>query len=169
MKTIVEALNGLTTKLGGESSSPETIVGALHDVYGALGGSSPVSDTIADAVDEVTTVASSGGGGSSDFSTAEVTFICNGGEGYNFVITGGYYIYNNGSLIPTPVHPIQVDYFDNVTVEIPLYKGESLIPIACFDNTGENLPVCTGDIVFDQSGFTISGDGTITIQGGELV
>lgn len=135
-------------------------------------------DRIADKLEELAGGGSSGEGssdgedsGSSDFSTAEVTFINDSSQSTvyrvqvtaivdNTVLYSGYLTVSNESP---------------VTVTVPLYKGSYQLSGTCFkqDTVDRSVtPSTTGQIslqlLFDNSpGFIITGDGTITATGNE--
>ena len=97
-----------------------------------------------------------GGGGSSDFSTAEVTVINNTGE-----LIDGRYV----SVVDTPISTVRpmntLSFNSSRTYIVPLYKG------SCnwaFDGTA-NVSV-SGDIEWNSENRTalITGDCTITIS-----
>ena len=98
-----------------------------------------------------------GGGGSSDFSTAEVTVIL-GSYMEDTALTGLPHI-DNGSLRDTDL--IAGDEGDRIVFSVPLYKG--VLETFCAGEVyAENV---TGGIVMDsETGvLTITGDGTITV------
>ena len=74
MATILEELNKLSGALGGAETATENLE-ALNAIAGALGGETNATNN-ADAIDQIAEHAS-GGGGSSDFSTVEVTITNN--------------------------------------------------------------------------------------------
>ena len=113
---------------------------------------------------------SEGGGGSSDFSTAEVTFInvANGqGFSYPYVVYVGdndtdnliFYTSNRITIVPN----------GSKTVKLPIPVNGALIlgveGIGSLDTS--YLPTVTGDITLDMENFqfVITGSGTITASG----
>lgn len=98
------------------------------------------------------TVNVEGGGGSSDFSTAEVTIapFDGGYTEYKYPLPGVNNIDNTIMIL----HPMARD--DSETITVPLYKGKLTI------NTGENIGI-SGDFVYnsDFGKLTITGDCTI--------
>ena len=101
-----------------------------------------------------------GGGGSSDFSTAEVTVTAaNGVE----VDVGGASVDSEqlslGQHIVGDGTPLILDFV--------LYKGEQYISImdsATMEDYDMSKVAVTGDLAKDEYGITITGDGTITIS-----
>ena len=98
------------------------------------------------------TVNVEGGGGSSDFSTAEVTIapFDGGYTEYEYPLPGVDDVDNTIMIL----HPMARD--DSKTITVPLYKGKLTI------NTGENIGI-SGDFVYnsDFGELTITGDCTI--------
>ena len=97
------------------------------------------------------TVNVEGGGGSSDFSTAEVT-ITNNSE--NPALFFGSFIVDNSIT-----HGFNVSENTTETLTVVLYKGVSVMGV-----DDELNVVVTGDITYSDWDFTITGDGTITIS-----
>ena len=98
------------------------------------------------------------GGGSSDFSTAEVTLIL-GGEMYEASLVGLPHIDSNSLK---DVDLITGDESERIVFSVPLYKGV-LVTLCAGGVYADNV---TGGIVMDsETGIlTITGDGTITIN-----
>lgn len=92
-----------------------------------------------------------GGGGSSDFSTAEVTVTNNGEFPMAF---GGSFIVDNSIMAGAFVSENTTE-----TLTVVLYKGVSVVGV-----DDEVTAVVTGDITYSNMDFTITGDGTITIS-----
>lgn len=94
-----------------------------------------------------------GGGGSSDFSTAEVTVTNNQKE--NALIID--------ELVNADVdglsNGIALEAGESKTISIVLYKD---IPTHGYHN-GAGVVAVTGDIVYEDGDFYVSGDGTITV------
>lgn len=98
---------------------------------------------------------SGGGGGGGDLSTAEVKFIVSeGGVRTNFAFIDPEY---NDIEILTPSLDV-----GEVTYTLPLYKNGQYINIAIASGT---TPTLTGDITYDGNGFSITGNGTISVVG----
>lgn len=102
-------------------------------------------------------------GGSSDFSTAEVTFK-NTDQTAAYTISGLYCVYENSIGYNTFV--VTAD----VTVKIPMYNDESYIPMSVFSDVDFSVPpVFEGDIALPQdpsdTRLLVSGDGSITLTG----
>lgn len=142
-----------------EGSTPKTIAAGINLITNTLSGNEEAkSPVIVRALDELVDAVGSGGGGSSDFSIANVTFICNASETITVEIavveeanppfeptpkTWGYYVLENG---------------DEVTVKAVLYKGTC----DCFIRNGSMSG--SGDVVVGLNEATITGDCTITIS-----
>lgn len=106
-------------------------------------------------------IGQSGGGGSSDFSTAEVTFI-------NADTNTQAYNVNVSAIKDNGIEPVREQVIVSVTVTVPLYKGVNILPIGCVrDNAQSYRPTTDGSIVFDieRGGFVVTGDGSITAKG----
>ena len=102
-----------------------------------------------------------GGGGSSDFSTAEVTFINAGVNTQAYNATASV-IKDNG------IETVHEQVMVSVTVTVPLYKGVNILPISCISNNDQSyMPTTNGSIVFDigSGGYVVTGDGSITAKG----
>lgn len=94
------------------------------------------------------------GGGSDDFSIAEVTISASSEYAAGLTM----------ALIEEDFGVIGATLFDTlegVVFQIPLYQGHSWIFASSYDNVA-----CTGDIVWDSEngGFDVTGDGTITMS-----
>ena len=101
----------------------------------------------------------SGGGGDSDFSTAEVTFKSNAAE---YDILAIPYL-ENGTLVTKPTY---VNTENDKTFIVPLYKGSVQFDARIFSNLDATFPpVCEGDIELTELGFIVTGDGSITLKG----
>lgn len=107
-----------------------------------------------------------GGGGSSDFSTAEVTFINSAEDtGYNVYISrdkGDLYIGVTDAFV-------SVDSTENYTVKLPIPNGgATIISLDCIADGFNTLiePIVTGGVIVDEDGnLIISGDGSVTFVG----
>lgn len=107
-------------------------------------------------------IANAGGGGSSDFSTAEVTFVNSSNDGDEYVVM--VIQATEGGMMLTP----RTVYYNPVTVNLPLYKGKYMLFPEDFSSIDQtSVPTCTGDITFDsdEGYFLIEGNGTITCKG----
>ena len=109
-------------------------------------------------------VAEGGGGGGGDFSIAEVTFV-------NTASTGSYTV---GCVVFTDetgfnIEAISVRGNSSDTVPVPIYKSVPFVlDFTNFRDVDENvMPTVSGSIEMGASGFSISGDGTITLKGVE--
>lgn len=101
------------------------------------------------------------GGGSGDFSMAEVTFYNSHAQGNPYQVTV-VTAFENGMML----NPISVLYNNPQTVNLPLYKGAYILfPEDFIDIDEETMPSSTGDIAFDfdEGYFLIAGNGTITM------
>lgn len=163
--TCVSALKNLYVAMGGE----------LTDTYDDIAGGDAVSTyvIIPDCVNALSKVATSGGGGSIDFSTAEVTLILTAPEG---VIIEEEYISSAYTLYPEDVsrsdsYQIASILADsNHKFQILLYKDNALFEtVNAYGNDTEyvaNLVTATytgGVELDDVSGLVkVTGDGTIT-------
>lgn len=107
----------------------------------------------------------SSGSGSSDWSTANVTFFCSdAGSGVE------YYV-NLPTISSTYIRIsdiITVYAGGSATVTVLLYKGVCILNTSAFYSMDYSVtPTVTGDIELSQeyNGFVITGDGTITCGG----
>ena len=98
-----------------------------------------------------------GGGGSSDFSTAEVTISTTKED--VIIVRGCITVDEEGYVASVP--NISVDSETPSTVNFILYKGTAF---ATIDNGDLYNIETTGDIVNDDGDLYITGDGTITIS-----
>ena len=99
-----------------------------------------------------------GGGGDSDFSTAEVTIYNTGIEDTvvcRFPITMSDFEATGTEVL--------ANYNETGIYNVVLYKGAAIGYIQS-ENWNDD-PVCTGDITFSGSTFVIRGNGTITFVG----
>ena len=99
-------------------------------------------------------------GGSSDFSTAEVTFI----SVSNTYGANATTVDNDGIKHET----YEVSPQNPVTVTVPLYKGKNILPITCIQGNDESyMPTTEGSVVFDLDsfGYIVTGNGSITAKG----
>lgn len=109
---------------------------------------------------EIIDTIGSGGGGSSDFSVANVTLTNASGESLNFSWPVVYEENEMGEGAPATVYDnVFIDDNETKIIKIPLYKGSALIEIDAVSFT------VTGNIseVFPGS-YLVTGDGTITIS-----
>ena len=101
-----------------------------------------------------------GGGGSSDFSTAEVTFISVSNTYGADATTVDNDSIKHETYEVTPQNP--------VTVTVPLYKGKNILPIDCIQgNDASYMPTTEGSVAFDLDsfGYIVTGNGSITAKG----
>ena len=112
------------------------------------------------------TVNVEGGGGSSDFSTAEVTLI-NTASNYPYII----------KLVHIANDNIQVDDIEVLepkVVTIPLYKGQIIEPWGvrqALPNSwaGSDNVTVEYNLILETGSITITGDGTFTATGSGIV
>lgn len=102
-------------------------------------------------------LAEGGGGGSSDFSTAEVTLIATSG---NYSVSVPFI--NQNMLVSSSVGQNSEDA--PLVIEVPLYKGSLEISFEQFVGLAD-VPTCTGDIEMIDGAFLITGNCTITGAG----
>lgn len=90
-----------------------------------------------------------GGGGSSDFTTANVTL-----SGSSAMVTYAFSDEDMGTIFMS-----QYPGGDTITTKLPLYNGKALMFLM-----DESPYSVTGDITYsaDEGGFIVTGDGTIT-------
>ena len=98
--------------------------------------------------------------GSSDFSTAQVTFTSSSGA-YAVLCA---VILEEYQMIA--IQPITVNN-TSVTVTVPLYKGMFGIAMDCFAGLAieQPMPTVTGGVALDETGVIITADGTFTAVG----
>lgn len=109
-------------------------------------------------------------GGSSDFSTAEVTFICDGSEGAYYSVGNIAYI-DDGILrasgyrtFPQPSADLRVDKGTNVTLDMILYKN--ILPYDVFAHYDDSvMPIITGNAEMTEQGLQITGSCSIQLTG----
>lgn len=109
----------------------------------------------------VTAIGSISGGGDSDFSTAEVTFVNDNTVGaYEITL---FRLTNDGLALDK----IIVQASEPVIVNIPLYKGKCTFSLIIDDVDMEVMPTTTGGVVidFNTSALIITGNGTFTAKG----
>lgn len=110
-------------------------------------------------------IAEGGGGGDSDFSTAEVTFI-NSESGKLYTVNPVWPAIAEDGL-KYPDGTVSIDVASSHTFMIPMYKGRAVVSPDCIsDSDTQVMPTFTGGVEFDESyNFVITGDGTITAKG----
>ena len=99
-----------------------------------------------------------GGGGSSDFSTAEVTINISNAPAASICIAS---IDEELEEIFVNEYPEEGDF--PVTLTVPLYKGKCEILVS--NGVSSNRVTVTGSIEFDSPYAVITGNGTIEITG----
>ena len=111
-------------------------------------------------------LAEGGGGGSSDFSTAQVTFI-NADTAHSYSVAAF-------RIDSDCMSDLDIAVSEPVTIEVPLYKGKAEMGFFMLMNADFSYtPTATGgvSIVTDANmsdKFVITGDGTITAKGHSL-
>lgn len=106
-------------------------------------------------------IAGEGGGGSSDFSTAEVTVVNNSSKIYNFY---GVFIDNNALCLSFNIDAMSLSGATEKEVQLVLYSSES--PDVEVSDIGGDPPsnvVTTGNAYYEDGYITITGNCTITI------
>lgn len=106
------------------------------------------------------TVNVEGGGGSSDFSTANVTFISVSNTYGADATTVDNDSIKHETYEVSPQNP--------VTVTVPLYKGKNIMPVTCIQGNDQSyMPTTEGSVVFDLDsfGYIVTGNGSITAKG----
>ena len=101
----------------------------------------------------------SGGGGSSDFTTAKVTTIWSDAEEQTVLTIPCGITEDNVSA--TVIYVVTSEGSGTI-FDVPLYKGLCVLEVTVAEN--EEI-ITTGDITFKDGVLFISGDGTITISG----
>lgn len=155
MATILEGLNAISQAVGGAGGA-ESNLEALNAISAALGGSSDAENN-ADAIANIAENAS-GGGGSSDFSTATVTVVVDSNPSeYDWYCEVMFSI-NTGEL-----PPINETYFTSSgAVNVVLYQGEADVILGCDDGT-LTVASYSGDITVGDT-IVLTGDAEIHIS-----
>lgn len=148
--TLATALKSLYVKLGGElTDKPD----GTHTVAELV--------TIPECVDAITSIAEPGGGGSSDFSTAEVTFVNTSESGIAVVNVASSFwddeYSEGGTNGVTWVYPNQT-----LTMNVVLYKGCAYAEVS----SETTISSITGDIEREDNNLVITGAGAATLVGG---
>ena len=151
--TLATALKNLYVKLGGElTDKPD----GTHTVAELV--------TIPECVDAITSIAEPGGGGSSDFSAAEVTIINQATMSLSNVPATVCYEENDlGDGVPATLFPsiISIPSSQTGSIKCALYKGTSAIMFADYTEFVE-ISV-SGDATYMGGMVAVTGDCTITI------
>lgn len=136
---------------GGSSITVEPLSVTANDTYTAPTGKaySPVTVNVS--------------GGSSDFSTAEVTLInSTTGSGTYTVHIAQVYDGQNGGIA---IGNLNVSKDEPITITVPLYKNNYAIKLNEIESASTSvMPTTTGDITFSPQGFLVQGNGTITMS-----
>lgn len=112
------------------------------------------------------TVNVEGGGGTSDFTTAQVKFISSSATNKIYYVN----VIEPDETTGMEMHEEQGGREELAELRtVVLYKGKYVLPWNNFSGISEEtMPTATGDITLDLSiGFIIEGDGTITCEGTE--
>lgn len=106
-------------------------------------------------------IGSGGGGGSSDFSIAEVTITNNYGDDLTFSWAAVYDENELGEGSPAMISPsVYIPMGGTVTFKMPMYKGKASIE----KNGDATLSVSGGIEQYGDGFYFVTGDGTITIS-----
>lgn len=100
----------------------------------------------------------SGGGGSSDFSTATLTVVNNSDDGIYVYIpwVGGLGLSTVSSVEPTQTKIMNVILYQD-------FETDGWIS-DMFGDYFAGTAIATGDVTYDEGGVYVTGDGTITIS-----
>ena len=100
-----------------------------------------------------------GGGGSSDFSTCQLTFINNSEDEYTLDVAHVY-----GDASRTTI--FNGGFGTEEAATVILYKGEAFASFMENNMPPDSAITVSGGVIFDSDSdfFTITGDGTITIE-----
>ena len=160
--TIVEALKELVLAYGGSASDGETVVDVLKDVTTAMGGSDTAGETISDLIADITaTVESGGGGGSSDFSYANVTLVVTGSENDEASLLETLIKKGEGDSESLDTTSDAVHGGESGTSKVVLFNGSQSAYVDC-----DQITSVSGDITETGGGYVdIEGNGTITVVG----
>lgn len=158
VKTVPGALDILNQKLGGTAGdipASSTKEYALEKIYKQLGGTESLDgvNTTAEIIEKIAGVAQ-GGGGSSDFSTAEVTLVnfnSNPAADTNIAIVS-----SEGGMNGIFIIPLELET-DNETYTVPLYKGNYYLMSSVLSSRN-----ASGDVVYENRMFKIFGNCTFT-------
>lgn len=118
-------------------------------------GTYDATDDSANGYSSVTVNVEGGGGGSSDFSTAEVTVINTSAE-YASTLKGSIVV-DVGSEFGT-TYEMDIATSQTKTANVIMYKGNSIVYISDVESTSGAIQS------IDGKRFLITGDGTITIS-----
>ena len=105
------------------------------------------------------TVNVEGGGGSSDFSTAEVTITTGTVTPHTAEIDVAFCVEEEDHNFTAS--PMVVEDNDSITLKVVLYKGCALASIPDYNFFSVSV---SGDIIDNDGKFIITGDGSITIN-----
>lgn len=159
-----KALQNLYHAVSGSTTTKVNISKLLVDIHYAITGvESSVKNNWSRIIDSMATNWPEGGGGSSDFSTAEVTFInsTSGSRAYTVHIAQVY----DGQIGGIAIGNLNVGKEEPITIKVPLYKNNYAINLNEIENASSSvMPTTTGDITFSSQGFLIQGNGTITMS-----
>ena len=157
----LEQLKGIYIKLGGQEdlTAENSLIVILDKIYKQMGGEKEFKEfSVPEAIDLIEDEVG-GGGGDSDFSTAEVTFI-NSGD-------AGSYKYTLMTIDNDEYALKKINVDDSVTVIVALYKGEVVLPLESFEDIDTSeMPTSTGGVEIDliNNLLTITGNGTFTAK-----
>ena len=165
MKTNPEALKDLYKALGGSESDVAeciTSVEVMNKISALLEGETGAVLN-PNAIENITAVAPTGGGGDSDFSIAEVTLISSeNGKTWHAVMPIIGEDYNPQAIV---VQECRSSYLSE-TYLVPLYKGKALILATDISYIDAGvMPIISGGVELTGDGFLITGDCSITGKG----
>lgn len=163
--TNTEALKEIYNALGGnealEGASNLDVLNAIAELNGGT-----AQDSNAKAIKEIADNPPSGGGGSSDFSTATVTFINSAAPDRTYDVTLA--TVGNDPDIEDAVYSGDgrtVIGGSQISVVVPLYKGRYVLPTDAFADVDFTvMPTTTGGVTVSDAVY-VTGDGTITLAG----
>lgn len=138
---------------GGVRFAPDKVVDVTADKDG-----NPTK-----ACNPITGVCLEGGGGDSDFGTAEVT-LTNSGEPGSVAAYVLALINVNTELI---FNDFSVPAGNPVVIKVPLYKGKCVCPLIVDNIDMEVMPTVTGGVTLDldNNSVIITGDGGFSAKG----
>ena len=149
-----KALQHLYQATSGSTTTKVNISKLLCDIHYAITGKESANkNNWGCIIDSMATNWPSGGGGSSDFSTAKITFV---GKPNNGFVAPFYYDDMPFVDSATITEPTSLD--TNGVYDIVLYKGQAII------NTGAEASSVSGNIeALGWSMYSVTGDCTITV------
>lgn len=146
----VEALKKVYYNLSQQNSKGNTVAEVLQDIYAALSDETTKQSNVTHLIDMISEYAEGGGGGSGDFTTANVTVTADFGAKYYLPIMGDAGI--------TVAYEATAPGGEQCVV--PLYNGKAFCSL---DYESGTQVTCTGNINYDEEEdvYVITGDGTM--------